>query len=249
MKKFAGFISVHKMLQVKMLNSGYSKLQILYDVSIECGEKEIVGIVGPNGSGKTTLLSSIFGLTDVFSGSIVFDGKELVGMSPHKITETGLAYLMQMHNIFPTLTVRENLEIAAKSSTKEEVEKDVAEVLGIFPAIKPFLSRKAGTLSGGERQMLALSMTLIRKPGLILLDEPTTGLAPLYASKIIDKVEEINKEFGVGIVLVEQNIMKVIKILKKIYLLVGGRVIFEGAPTDLLKEKDLLRLYLGVKEK
>lgn len=236
------------MLEISGLNAGYGKFQILYDVSIKCEKGEIVGIVGPNGSGKTTLLNSIFGLTDIFSGSIRFNGEELVGRPPHKIAERGLAYLMQMFNIFPSMTVKENLEIAAKSSRKEEVERDIDEVLEVFPAIKPFLNRRAGTLSGGQRQMLAMSMALLRKPEVMLLDEPTSGLSPLYASRVASKVQEINKRFGIGIVLVEQNIMKVIKILQKIYLLVSGRVIFEGSPEDLLKKEDLLRLYLGVKE-
>ncbi|MEM3627403.1 MAG: ABC transporter ATP-binding protein [Candidatus Bathyarchaeia archaeon] len=234
------------MLQVNKLNSGYGKLQILYDISIECEKGEIVGIVGPNGSGKTTFLNSIFGLADVFSGSVNFDGEELRGMPSHKIAEKGIAYLMQIHNIFPSLTVRENLEVAAASNTAD-VEKDIMEMLEIFPAIKPFLHRKAGTLSGGERQMLALSMTLIRRPKLILLDEPTSGLSPLYATRIINKVEEINREFGVGMILVEQNVVKAIRILKKVHLLVGGKVVFNGTPEDLLKEKDLIKLYLGIK--
>lgn len=234
------------MLKVEKLNSGYGKLQILYDVSIECGEGEIVGIVGPNGSGKTTFLNSIFGLADVFSGSVDFNGEELRGMHPHRIAEKGIAYLMQMYNIFPSLTVRENLEVTAASKAAD-VGKDIAEMLEIFPAIKPFLHRKAGTLSGGERQMLALSMTLIRRPKLLLLDEPTSGLAPLYADRIISKIEEINREFKVGMILVEQNVMKAVKIFDRIYLLVSGKVIFNGTPEDMFKEKDLMKLYLGVK--
>lgn len=234
------------MFQVDKLNAGYNKLHILYDVSVECREEEIVGIVGPNGSGKTTLLNSVFGFADVFSGSIKFKGKEITGMPAHEIARMGLAYLMQMHNIFPTLTVRENLGISVASKGKN-AEKEVMETLEIFPAIKPFLNRKAGTLSGGERQMLALSITLVRKPDLVLLDEPTSGLSPLYSSRIVDKIAEINREFKVGMVLVEQNVTKALKILHRIYLLVGGKVIFNGTPSDLLKQKDLLKLYLGIK--
>ena len=227
------------------MNSGYGKLHILNDVSLACETGELVAVLGPNGSGKTTLLNSIFGFADIFSGAIKFDGKEVNRMSPHKISGLGVGYTMQIYNIFSGLTVEENLKISAAMAHVPDPKKNIANALEVFPRLKNFLDRKAETLSGGERQMLAMSITLVKGPKLMLLDEPTGGLSPLYASKIIETAGQINRDLGVSIILVEQNVRKALQVAKKAYLLVSGRIIFEGTPKELLSKEDLLKLYLG----
>ncbi|MEM3833299.1 MAG: ABC transporter ATP-binding protein [Thermoprotei archaeon] len=234
------------MLEVNSLNSGYGKLHVLYDVKINCRKGEIVTVLGPNGSGKTTLLNSIFGVADVFSGSIKLDGEELIGLSPHKIANMGIGYVMQLQGIFAGLTVEENLKIAAKMARITNINEAFSTIFGFFPDLKKFLKRRALTLSGGERQMLAISISLIRKPKLLLLDEPTSGLSPLYSSNLLRSIAEINKELGLSIVLVEQNVKKALEIAHKTYLLVSGRINFEGTPSELTAEEKLMKLYLGV---
>ena len=234
-----------KMFEISSLNSGYGKLHILNDVSITCGTGDLVAVLGPNGSGKTTLLNSIFGFADVFSGAIRFDGQDLSHLASNKISGRGVGYTMQIYNIFSALTVGENLRISAAMGHVPDPKKSVSDALEIFPRLKNFLDRRADTLSGGERQMLAMSITLVKNPKLMLLDEPTGGLSPLYTSKIIETAGQINRDLGVSIILVEQNVRKALEVAKKAYLLVSGKIIFEGTPSELLGKEDLLRLYLG----
>lgn len=236
------------MLSVTNLNSGYGKLHVLFDISLECEKSEIVSVIGPNGSGKTTLLNSIFGLADIFSGSIIFDGRKLNNMPPHEISKVGIAYLPQMNNIFADLSVKENLLMAGYSlNSKKELKDAMEEVLSVFPALEPFLSRKAGTLSGGERQMLAIAMTLMRKPRLIMLDEPLSGLAPVICQKILEKILDLRDKLGVGIILVEQNAKKALSVSDRTYLVVSGKNVFSGKPDELLSAGELVELYLGLK--
>jgi len=231
--------------EASLLNSGYGKLHILNDVSMTCETGDLVVVLGPNGSGKTTLLNSIFGFADVFSGTIRFDGEDLSRLASHQISSKGVGYTMQISNIFSALTVEENLTISAAMAHVPDPKKNVSNALEIFPRLKGFLGRKAETLSGGERQMLAMSITLVKSPKLMLLDEPTGGLSPLYTSKIIETVGQINRDLGVSVILVEQNVRKALQVAKKAYLLVSGKIIFEGTPSELLGKEDLLKLYLG----
>jgi branched-chain amino acid transport system ATP-binding protein len=232
------------MLEVELLNSGYGKLHVLYDVSLKCEKGEIVALLGPNGTGKSTFFNSIMNLADVFSGSVRLDGGELTGLPTHRIARRGVGYAMQLQGIFADLTVEENLKISAKTSGIN-YEETLPEVLEYFPDLKKFLKRKALTLSGGERQMLTLSISLMRNPRVLLLDEPTAGLSPLYSTKIIRAVAQINRDRGLSIILAEQNVRKALEIAHRVYLLVSGRIIFEGAPSDLVSREDLMRLYLG----
>lgn len=233
------------MFEVSSLNSGYGKLHILNDVSVTCGTGDLVAVLGPNGSGKTTLLNSIFGFADVFSGTIRFEGEDVTHLASSKISRKGVGYTMQIYNIFSALTVGENLRISAAMAHVPDPKKNVSNALEIFPRLKNFLDRRAETLSGGERQMLAMSITLVKAPKLMLLDEPTGGLSPLYTSVMIETTARINRELGVSVILVEQNVRKALEIAKKAYLLVSGKIIFEGTPSELLAKEDLLRLYLG----
>ncbi|MCS7103803.1 MAG: ABC transporter ATP-binding protein, partial [Candidatus Korarchaeum sp.] len=228
------------MLTVESLNSGYGKLHVLYDISLECGRKEIVSVIGPNGAGKTTLLNSIFGISDIYSGSVKLDGEDISKLPPHQIARKGVAYVLQMINIFSELSVEENLRISmAFSKTGEDV---LDYIYGLFPILKERKKQRAGTLSGGERQMLAISIGLVRNPKLLLLDEPTAGLMPLYVNLIMRKIGEIRDQRDLSIILVEQNVQKALEVADKVYVLVSGQVVFKGLPSELVGEKEIMRL-------
>ncbi|RLG08798.1 MAG: ABC transporter ATP-binding protein [Thaumarchaeota archaeon] len=208
--------------------------------------RKINVVVGPNGSGKSTLLKSIFGLTTIYSGSIVYEGMELVGKPSHEIAKYGIAYLPQVDNIFANLTVEENLLMAGYLMRKEELEERVEDIVEIFPIVKRYWKRKAKLLSGGERQMVAMAMALVRNPKVMLFDEPTGGLSPKIADEVIAKIIELRDSMNMTIILVEQNAKKALEIGDHAYLLVGGRLIFEGGCQELLEHPQLASLYLGV---
>jgi len=236
------------MLVIEKLNSGYGKLHVLYDISLTAKRKEITAVLGPNGAGKTTLLNSIFGLADIYSGSIELDDERLNKMSPHMISRRGVSYVFQLMNIFPNLTVEENLRLVARFSgmNHKDIEKSLKEIYDLFPILKERRRQVAGTLSGGERQMLAISIGLIKRPRLLLLDEPTAGLAVRYVDMLIEKILEMKKTMDMIILLVEQNVHKALKIADKVYVLVSGRIIFEGTPSELVNKEDIAKMYLGV---
>ncbi|MEM4021798.1 MAG: ABC transporter ATP-binding protein [Nitrososphaerota archaeon] len=234
------------MIKVSGLNAGYRKLQVLFDVSASFDREKINVIIGPNGSGKSTLLRSIFGLTTIYSGSITLDGMELVGRAPHEIARIGVAYLPQTENIFENLTVEENLRMAGYVLKRDELEERVEEMAELFPVIKRYWKRRARLLSGGERQMIAMAMALLRKPKVMLFDEPTGGLAPKIASEVLSKIVELRDALRMTIILVEQNARKALEIGDKAYLLVGGRLAFEGECRELLNHPKFSSLYLGI---
>jgi len=208
--------------------------------------RKINVVVGPNGSGKSTLLKSIFGLTTIYSGSIFYEGMELVGKPSHEIAKYGIAYLPQVDNIFANLTVEENLLMAGYLMRKEELNQRVEDIAEIFPIVKRYWRKKAGMLSGGERQMVAMAMALVRNPKVMLFDEPTGGLSPKIATEVISKIIELRDSMNMTIVLVEQNAKKALEIGDRAYLLVGGRLVFEGGCRELLEHPQLASLYLGV---
>ena len=233
------------MIEVHDLNAGYKRLHVLFDIDMRFEKSRINVIVGPNGSGKSTLLKSIFGLTTIYSGSIRFKGVELVGKMPHEVARNGIAYLPQVDNVFSDLTVAENMLMAGYTLRKEDIQKRIEEVLEIFPIIKAYWRRRAGTLSGGERQMLAMAMALLRKPEVMMLDEPTGSLAPKIAREVLEKIIELRDSFKITIILVEQSARRALEIGDKAYLMVGGRLIFEGGCRELLEHPELAKLYLG----
>ncbi len=233
-------------LVLEKVNAGYGKLQILFDVSFRVPDKQITVVVGPNGSGKSTTLKAIFGIANVYSGKIIFDGRNIAGMPPHKIAKLGIAYVPQTDNVFAKLTVRENLEMAGYGMPEDEVRERVKEVLEMFPILKERMNQKAGTMSGGERQMLAMAIALVRRPKLMMFDEPTAALAPKIALEILDIIQRLRDEHGITILLVEQNAKKALEIGDRGVLLVGGRVAFEGGARELLEHPDLGRMYLGL---
>ncbi len=235
------------MLKVDGVSAGYGKLQILSDVSLEANPGELTIVVGPNGSGKSTLLKTISGLTSIYKGTVSLDGRVLSGLPPHAIARSGLAYLPQTESTFAQLTVAENFKMAAYTVSKTDFEARFGDALAIFPQLSNYLRSKVVNLSGGERQMVAMTMALVRKPKVIMFDEPTANLSPKYATQVLKTIQALAKERNLTIVLVEQNARRALEVGDKSYLLVGGKNAFTGPAKDLLSHEELAKLYLGVK--
>ncbi len=233
-------------LEIRNVDAGYGKLQILFGVNATFEEKGITAIVGPNGSGKSTLLKTIMGFTNVYHGNILYKGRDITGKPPHYVSKQGIAYLPQVGNVFTTLTVRENLRLAGYTLPPDEIEKRMEWVLEFFPVLKDYLDRKVGRLSGGERQMVAMGMALIRDPDVMLFDEPSANLAPILARKVVSEVKRLRDELGVTIVIVEQIVKLALEIAEKAYLLVSGSVRYEGDAKELLNHPDFGKMYLGI---
>ncbi|GBC68651.1 High-affinity branched-chain amino acid transport ATP-binding protein LivF [archaeon HR01] len=234
------------MIQISRLNAGYGRLQVLFDVSLEIVPKVINVVVGPNGSGKSTLLKSIFGLTNIYSGSIKLDGLEISRLPPHTIARYGIAYLPQVENIFSNLTVYENLRMAGYMLDNSTLAGRIDELLEIFPVLKRMRDRKSGYMSGGERQMLAIAMAMIRRPKVMLFDEPTGNLSPKMVTQILEIIARLRDEFSVTILLAEQNARRALELGDTAVLMVSGRPVFVGDSRDLLNHAELGRLYLGI---
>lgn len=229
------------------VSSGYGKLQILSDVSLEAGPGKLTIIVGPNGSGKSTLLKTISGLTNIYRGSVSLGGTKLSGLPPHQIARMGVAYLPQTESVFTQLTVTENFKMAAYTVSRSDFKTRLDDALGIFPKLSDYLGSKVSNLSGGERQMVAMSMALIRKPEVIMFDEPTANLSPKFATQVLKTIASLAKERGLTIVLVEQNARRALEVGDDAYLMVGGKNAFKGTAKELLSHQELAKLYLGVK--
>ncbi len=232
------------LLDVRDVISGYGKMLVVKGVSLSVETGQIVTIIGPNGSGKSTLLKTILGLIKPVDGKIFFNGAEITELRADQVVRHGMGYVPQLDNIFPTLTVKENLEMGAYNVSDADFEKELKEIYEIFPILKERRNMRAKSLSGGERQMLALARALVAKPRLLLLDEPSAGLAPTLTDKILEKVVEI-RDRGTAILLVEQNARKSLQISDKACVLVMGKKAYEGTGGEILDHKDISRLYLG----
>ncbi len=236
------------MLRVEKLNAGYRELHILFDINASIEKKEITTVVGPNGSGKSTFLKAIFGLATIHSGKIYLNGSEITRVPPHEKTKLGIAYLPQTDNVFANLTVEENLKIAAYTLSREEVKDRIDIALDAFPELEKFMKRKAGTLSGGERQFLAIATALVRKAFVLMLDEPTAQLSPKFAETIFERILDLRDRYNLTILLVEQNVQRALEISDNAYLLVSGRVAFEGKAKDLLEHENFEKMVIGIVE-
>jgi len=236
------------MLEIQDVNAGYGRLHVLFDINTKMKDKDITVIVGPNGSGKSTLLKTIMGITQVYSGKILFSGRNIQGLPPHVVTRLGIAYLPQVNNVFANLKVRENLLMAGYALGRDEAKERAKEVLGDFPVLNEYLGRRAGTLSGGERQMLAMAMAMMRRPKVMLFDEPTGNLAPKMAIEVLNKIVKLRDDYGITLLLAEQNARRALEHGDEALLLVSGRVMYEGNSQELLKHPELGQVYLGVKK-
>jgi branched-chain amino acid transport system ATP-binding protein len=235
------------LLQIDNVSAGYGKAQVLFEVSLNVPENRITVVVGPNGSGKSTLLKTIMGLTKVYSGSIKFDGSNITSKRTHKIAKLGIAYLPQIENVFTELKVSENILMASHMLSAEEYDIRRQMTLDMFPILKEFIGRKARTLSGGERQMLSMGMALMRKPTLLMLDEPTGNLSPKLATQVFDKIIELRDKLNLTIMMVEQNARRALEVGDEALLMVNGTAAFRGLSKELLMDPELGKLYLGVK--
>jgi ABC-type branched-subunit amino acid transport system ATPase component len=226
------------------LVSGYGKTMILHDVSIKIHRSEIVSIIGPNGSGKSTLLKTLFGLLPAVKGKITFEGADVTNLRPDLILRSGIGYVPQLSNVFPTLTVKENLEMGA-FIRKESWEMDLDLIERLFPDLLALMNAKARTLSGGEKQMLALARALLTRPKLLLLDEPTAALAPVLVDKILNILVDLRDFMRTSMLIVEQNARKSLAVSDRGYVLVMGKKVHEGLSERILDGEEIGRLYLG----
>jgi branched-chain amino acid transport system ATP-binding protein len=234
------------MLEVENLSSGYGTVQILWDVSFRINEKEIISIIGPNGAGKTTLVRTIAGLLPTKTGTIRFKGENIEKTPPYEIVKKGLTLIPEGREIFPRLTVDENMRLGAYTiNDKSKVGELKERVYQIFPVLKKKEKVLAQTLSGGEQQMLVIGRSLMSNPKLLILDEPSLGLAPIIVEKVLDTLEMINDD-GVTILLVEQNIRDSLNIANRAYVLEEGKIIIEGEGRELLNNEHIKEVYLGV---
>ncbi len=234
------------MLKVDDVSAGYGNLQILNGVSLEASPSQITVIVGPNGSGKSTLLKTIAGLTRLYQGKITIDGRVISNLPPHEIARLGIAYLPQTESTFTHLSVDENLKMAGYTVKREDFEERRRKALEMFPRLSAYMRTKVSNLSGGERQMVAMSMALLRKPNVIMFDEPTANLAPIIATQVLNTISYLSKNSGITILLVEQNATRALEIGQTAYLLVNGTTIFHGTTKALLEHEELGKLYLGL---
>ena len=235
---------IKPIIEVNGLASGYVKgLNILQGVDLVLKEKEVVSIIGPNGAGKSTLLKAIMGLIPIFGGKIFFNGNELKEIKSFELIQKGIAYVPQVSNVFPSLTIEENLEIGSWSLNQNQKES-LKHIYEKFSLLRDRKKDKAGNLSGGQRQILALARALITKPNLLLLDEPSAGLSPVAINEVFSIINDINKS-GVSILLVEQNAKRALSFSNRGYVLDQGRNAYQGKGEELLNDPRVVDLYLG----
>jgi len=230
-------------LEAREVVSGYGEVEILHGVSISVGEGEIVTIIGPNGAGKSTLLKTVFGLLPCKRGKVLFGGEDVTGQSPQVMVRKGMCYVPQSDNVFPSLTVQENLEMGA-FIRRDDYRPKIEEVLALFPDVLERRHTRAGKLSGGQRQMLALARALMLDPRILLLDEPSASLAPNMVDLVFTKILDINRS-GVAIVMVEQNARESLNLSHRGYVLAMGQNRLEGSGESLLNNEEMGKAYLG----
>jgi branched-chain amino acid transport system ATP-binding protein len=234
------------MLDVHALRVHYGAAPALSDVSLAIADGELVCVVGPNGAGKTTLINTIAGLHEATSGTMTMDGRDLTTLPPHRFCGAGIALVPEGRRLFARMTVRENLEIGShRRGARSARQASLDAVCALFPAVRDKLETPAGSLSGGQQQMVAIGRALMAKPRLLLLDEPSLGLSPLMVQAMFGAIRDVN-DAGTAVLLVEQNVTTALAIADRAYLLEEGRIVANGSANDLLSHPDLRRAYLGV---
>lgn len=234
------------MLEISSLNVAYGRVQVLFDVSISVGQGELVTVIGANGAGKTTLLLTVSGVLRPIGGQITFDGERIDNLRPHEIVSKGLGHVPQGKELFPAMTVLENLELGAHLvKNHDEYQERLSKAFEFFPRLSERARQRAGTLSGGEQQMLAIARAVMGNPSLLLLDEPSAGLAPIIVDHLAEIILDMNEQ-GLTVLLVEQNAFLALEIAKKAYVMESGLVV-ESGDTAVVLESDLVRrAYLGI---
>ena len=235
------------MLKVNNINVYYGKVEALFNVSFEVGDDEIVSLIGANGAGKTTLMKTIVGINRTAQGSIEYNGRAIHNQKPHKSIYDGIVYVPEGREVFPQMTVLENLEMGAfsKKYSKGEMADHVAEVYDLFPRLKERSKQAAGTMSGGEQQMLAIGRGMMSNPKLLMFDEPSLGLAPNIVDNIFSIAKEVAQESGLTIILVEQDVRKALRIANRGYVIENGQITVSGTAEELLNNDEVKKAYLG----
>lgn len=235
------------MLKIDGISTFYGNIQALKNISITVSEGEIITLIGANGAGKSTTLMSLCGIVPVKSGTISFEGQDITNRNPDKIVSLGISQVPEGRRIFPLLSVRENLDMGAfLRNDKEEIKRDIEYIYSLFPRLAERRHQQGGTLSGGEQQMLAISRAIMARPRLLLLDEPSLGLAPLIVQQIFDIIKKINQENNTTVFLVEQNANMALKIAHRGYVLETGKILMSDDADKLLSNEDVKKAYLGI---
>ncbi len=230
-------------LEVRDLVSGYQNKRVLHGLSLQMAEGEVMGVIGHNGAGKTTFLKSLFGLLVPWEGQIIYEGRNIAGRKPEINVQEGIAFMPQGQGLFPDLTIMENLEMSSFGLEEITFKKRVRQVFDLFPILEERKKQRAGTLSGGEQRMLSLGLTLMREPTLVLLDEPSLGLAPRIVQLVMNTIAEINRQYKNSIILVEQNFEQVKKVAQKIMVIKLGKIVFSGILDPTMDKRELWKYF------
>jgi len=233
------------MLEIKDLHAGYGHMKVLHGVDLSITAGEIVALLGSNGAGKSTLNNNISGIFAPTRGQILFEDEDIAGFSSERVVDLGIIQVPEGRRIFPNMTVRENLELGGYRRGGERRQQNIDRVVGIFPRLGERITQVAGTLSGGEQQMLAIGRGMMAEPRLLILDETSLGLSPLLVEEMFALIQTLNKE-GLSIFLVEQNVMQSLEIADRAYVIENGTVVMSGLATDLIENQDLRKSYLGL---
>jgi branched-chain amino acid transport system ATP-binding protein len=234
------------LLSINDFTAGYGKIAIVQDFSMHLQPNELVAVIGPNGSGKSTIFKAIFGLARIFAGRVFFDGDEVTNLRGDILVSRGIGYVPQLRNIFATLTIAENLEVGCLDRGKN-LHEMLAKVYSLFPFLRERSGEKAGVLSGGQRQILSLAKAMMGNPRVLILDEPTAGLAPKAAATVMQYIQELRMRENIAVIMVEQNVKRVLQTADRVYVLASGRKVFEGTPSSLADNEELASIYLGLK--
>jgi branched-chain amino acid transport system ATP-binding protein len=233
------------MLEIRDMIAGYGEVEVLHGVSLDIKQGEIVALLGSNGAGKSTLNNNISGIYRPFAGAVLFEGKDIAGASAEATVDLGIIQVPEGRRVFPNMSVRENLEMGAYRRARERRAGNLDKVIGIFPRLAERFGQLAGTLSGGEQQMLAIGRSLMAEPRLLILDEPSLGLSPLLVEEMFDLIRRLHAD-GLSIFLVEQNVVQSLEIADRAYVLENGEIAMSGPADALIKDEDLRRSYLGM---
>jgi len=235
------------MLRIDGLNAAYGRIKVLWNLSLNVSSAEAVGLFGPNGAGKTTLVNCVVGFLKPISGKVFFQDKDITGMEPHEVVKLGIALVPQERELFPNMTVEENLRAGANyvPHARERMLEAFDLVFTLFPILKERLKQKVGTMSGGEQRMVAVARALMSFPKLLVLDEPSVGLQPSIVSELFSKLREIKNQ-GVSILLIEQNVKQGLKVVERGYVIENGRIVLEDSSTNLMNNDHIKKAYLGL---